>query len=247
MIAAVAWCPYTALLVSEVAGTAFSDVEVVRDACDQAVRSMLATGLDAVTVLGPAESSQPLTSYVPGLQLPSFAELPLPYAIGTYLLDRAGCSLPRRYVPVDDSGTPTPLSAGAISDSALPDDALSGDALSDDTGTRIGLLVMGDGSARLGEKAPGYLDARAAPFDAVVAAALAVADTATLAALDVQLGVELLVGGIGPWKLLGGKLLGSIGNQRSRQKQWQAELLYSGAPFGVNYLVAAWTSPGAGT
>jgi hypothetical protein len=185
-------------------------MDAVRLAADRAILSMLAADIDAVTVLAPAELSQPLRNMAPGLPLPAFADLPLPLAIGSYLLDRAGWSGPRRSATVTASGQPVPPL--------------------DDAAVRTALLIMGDGSARRGEKAPGYLDLRAAPFDDAVATALGAADTEALAALDTDLAGELLVAGVGPWKLLGG-LGGS----------WQAELLYAGDPFGVAYFVAAWT------
>jgi hypothetical protein len=212
MIAAISCCPCTALLVPETGTGAAVDTASLRAACDRAVEAMLAVGLDVVIVLGPAELSQPLRNFVPGLALPAFAELPLPQALAWYLLDRAGWTSRRRYVAVEPSGGTT-----------HPDS---------DPERRVGLLVMGDGSARRGEKAPGYLDVRAEPFDDAVATALGAADTRALAELDDVLAGELLVAGAGPWKALGA-LAGTVA--------WDAELLYSAVPFGVAYLVASWT------
>ncbi|MGH3613463.1 MAG: hypothetical protein ACRDRK_12900 [Pseudonocardia sp.] len=96
----------------------------------------------------------------------------------------------------------------------------------------VGLLVLGDGAATHTEKAPGHLDARAGPFDAAVAAALADADPAGLGALDAGLAAELLAVGRAPWQVLAGATTGSA---------WRGELLHSDAPFGVAYHVAVWT------
>ncbi|MFC4035099.1 class III extradiol dioxygenase subunit B-like domain-containing protein [Streptomyces polygonati] len=97
---------------------------------------------------------------------------------------------------------------------------------------RVALLVMGDGSACRTVKAPGYLDERAVPFDAGVAAALAAADTRALAALDPELAHALKAAGRAPWQVLAGAADGSgLGG----------ELLHESSPYGVGYFVAAWT------
>jgi aromatic ring-opening dioxygenase LigB subunit len=96
----------------------------------------------------------------------------------------------------------------------------------------VGLLVMGDGSACRSEKAPGYLDERAAAFDASVAAALAAADTAALTTLDEGLAAELRAVGRASWQVLAGAAEGT---------GLTGTLLYEGAPFGVGYFVATWS------
>jgi hypothetical protein len=97
---------------------------------------------------------------------------------------------------------------------------------------RVGLLVMGDGSACRTVKAPGYLDNRAEPYDAAVAAALAAADTAALAGLDGELSAVLQVSGRAPWQVLAGA---------AEDAGLAGELLYDEAPYGVGYFVATWT------
>jgi hypothetical protein len=95
----------------------------------------------------------------------------------------------------------------------------------------VALLVVGDGATTHGEKSPGYLDRRAEPFDAAVAAALADADPAGLLALDAGLAGELNAAGRAPWQVLAGASEGG---------RWHGELAYSAAPFGVAYHVALW-------
>ena len=112
--------------------------------------------------------------------------------------------------------------ASATEPSAAPA-ALSGPATA--------LLVIGDGAATHTEKAPGYLDERAGPFDDAVAAALAAADPAALAALDPVLAAELWVAGRAPWQVLAGA---------TEDGTWTGELLHSSRPFGVGYHVAVW-------
>jgi aromatic ring-opening dioxygenase LigB subunit len=96
----------------------------------------------------------------------------------------------------------------------------------------VALLVMGDASACRTLKAPGYLDERAAGFDAEIARALGAADVAALEALDAELAQELKVSGRAPWQVLAGAAEGAgLGGA----------LLYDDAPYGVGYLVAAWS------
>ncbi len=97
---------------------------------------------------------------------------------------------------------------------------------------RVGLLVMGDGSACRSLKAPGYLDERAEGYDAALARALGTADTAALAALDPGLAAELKAEGRAPWQVLAGAAEGA---------GLTARLGYQDAPYGVGYLVASWS------
>lgn len=92
------------------------------------------------------------------------------------------------------------------------------------------LLVVADGSARRGEKAPGHLDERAFGFDDAVEAALRTADTETLRGLDARLGADLLAAGV-PALLALGALAGS---------RHQVEMTYADDPFGVQYWVVRW-------
>ena len=65
---------------------------------------------------------------------------------------------------------------------------------------------MGDGSARRSASAPGYLDERAAPFDAAVEQAVRDGDLPALAALDPDLARDLLAAGRPAWQVLAGAL-----------------------------------------
>jgi hypothetical protein len=139
---------------------------------------------------------------------PGGRRIPLPHLVGAWLLDQAGHLGHRLGIGPGDLGT----------------------TLSDGYGT-VGVLAMGDGSARRSEKAPGHLDPAAGPFDATVARALAAGDTAALAALDPAEGQRLLAAGVPVWRAVGAALEGlSV----------EAQLLADDAPFGVGYLVATW-------
>jgi hypothetical protein len=91
---------------------------------------------------------------------------------------------------------------------------------------------MGDGSACRTLKAPGYLDERAAPYDAEVGAALGAADAHALLRLDPDLSRELLVAGRAPWQVLAGaagdRPVATVG------------LSHFAAPYGVGSHVVTW-------
>jgi aromatic ring-opening dioxygenase LigB subunit len=116
------------------------------------------------------------------------------------------------------------IAAGSAGAAAVPDDR------------PVALLVMGDGTARRGEKAPGYADPRAEAFDATVVRALAGGDPRTLADLDPTLAAELLVAGRAPWQVLAGAALAARPGGA-----WRADLRYADAPYGVGYAVASWS------
>jgi hypothetical protein len=90
---------------------------------------------------------------------------------------------------------------------------------------------MAGGSARRSLKAPGYLDERAEPHDAAIAAALANGDADALASLDVHLADELLAPGAHALVVLG---------EMTKGAHVTAHLRWDGAPFGVGYWVADW-------
>jgi hypothetical protein len=96
----------------------------------------------------------------------------------------------------------------------------------------VALLVMGDASACRTLKAPGYLDERAVPFDREAARALGAADIAALKALDAGLARELKAAGRAPWQVLAGA---------AETAGLSGTLLYEDAPYGVGYVVAAWS------
>jgi hypothetical protein len=207
---AAAVCPHPPLLLPELAGAAASELDGLREACDVALARLKSAGADRILAVGSAAP-------------PSGAELgrpeaPLSLAVAGWLLDRAGLSAETDTVP---AATPTALCAerGAAIAGA-PD--------------RLGLLVMGDGSACRGPKAPGYDDPDAAPFDAGVATALAGADAAGLLALDADRAARLLCAGRAPWQVLAGAVVAD-------GRAWSADLLYDEAPYGVSYFVATWS------
>ncbi|MFH8579725.1 class III extradiol dioxygenase subunit B-like domain-containing protein [Streptomyces zaomyceticus] len=145
--------------------------------------------------------------------------LPASLSVAAWLLGRAGwADAPIEGLGVDEAATPD-VCAGL------------GRGLAD-SAARVALLVMGDGSACRTVKAPGYLDERAAGFDAEAARALGTADASALLALEPELAYELKVAGRAPWQVLAGAAEGAGLDGR---------LLFEDAPYGVGYFVAAWS------
>ncbi|MDN3353525.1 class III extradiol dioxygenase subunit B-like domain-containing protein [Actinomadura sp. DC4] len=224
MLSAAAVCPHPPLLVPEVACGAAPELDSLRAACAEAVRR-LAGACDAIVVVGSGPETREYGPDAAGGLLPygvdvvvgdGPAVLPLSLTIGRWLLGTspAGYRAVAQDAPAESCGR-------------------LGAELGASAG-RLGLLVMGDGSACRTERAPGYLDERSAGFDAEVARALAGADANALARLDPALAAELLAAGRAPWQVLAGA---------ARDGRFAGELLADEAPYGVGYLVASWTRP----
>jgi hypothetical protein len=227
MITAAALCPAPPLLARELTG-ADPVVPDLREACRQAAAALLASRPDVVAVVGAAEKTADwdpggrldLAVYAPMLSAGAGPAVPSPLGLGAGLLDRAGYQ-GRRVLQSVSPDDPAQRCAELGAD-------LAGRA------GRVALLVMADGSARRGRRAPGHLDERSAPFDAEVERAVRDGDLAALLAIDPVLARELMATGRPAWQVLAGALAGT----RPR-----AEIRYSGDPFGVAYLVASLDLP----
>lgn len=239
MIAGVVNCPQPPLLLPGSTGCPVAEVEQLRAACLAALRDLLATRPESVVLIGGIAAAEAGRD-----------SEPISLQLGRQLLAEAGCTLPTRRVGVrQDATTEECLATGRrlatdAADRSLATDAdarplatdadarrLATDAAEPAPGRPIALVVMADGSARRGLKAPGYLDARAQPFDDTVTAALTAGDPAGLAELDAGLAADLLVAGRAAWQLLAGATEG---------RRFQAETYYLGDPFGVWYPVVRW-------
>jgi hypothetical protein len=97
----------------------------------------------------------------------------------------------------------------------------------------VGLILVADGAACHGPKAPKAQDPRATPYDAEVRAALASGRPGRLAALDATLGDELGATGSQVWPLLAAAA-------GANDPDPVGEVLWSGAPYGVGWTVANW-------
>ena len=234
MLVAAAVCAQTPLLVPEVASGAAEDEELAE------VRG---TSLDAVTSLGLARPDLLITvapGGAPGArQVPfggTFRRFGLELAVGDDVGGEpcVGLLVGRWLL---DSGFPAAAPAREgweVGERTEPAECERiGRALAARS-ERVALLIMGDGSARRGLKAPGYLDERAVPFDDRVAGALADADTKTLAAIDPAAASDLMAAGRAAWQVLAGAVGDSV-------PPWRGELLSYRAPYGVGYFTAVWT------
>ncbi|MFF7947770.1 class III extradiol dioxygenase subunit B-like domain-containing protein [Streptomyces griseorubiginosus] len=249
MLVAAAVCPCPPLLVPQVAAGAAPELDTARAACADALGVLAAARPDLLVVVGPAEQSgrgvhaEGTRGSFRGFGVDVDVRLgadggvgvdvrrgadhgedeprPLPtsLAVAAWLLERTGWS----DAPIEGLGVGEPLEPERCIQTGR---GIAGRA------ERVALLVMGDASACRTLKAPGYLDERAAPFDAEVARALGAADVAALRALDAELAYELKASGRAPWQVLAGAAEGAgLGGS----------LLYENAPYGVGYVVAAWS------
>ena len=223
---AVAFCPSPPLLLPEVEGRESPETVELRRACADAVDRMLAVRPEVVVVVGSgaphglrfgAGDHGTLRGYgldreiaFEGRVRPDGRVLPLAHTLAAWLLDEAGFSGTRVGIGPDDL-------AQLLWDLPGP----------------LGVLAMGDGSARRTVKAPGYLDDAAGPFDRAVATALADGDAAGLAALDLATGERLLAAGTPTWRAVGAALGG---------REISGRVHLDAAPFGVGYLVADWVA-----
>ncbi|WP_228988659.1 class III extradiol dioxygenase subunit B-like domain-containing protein [Streptomyces sp. DH8] len=246
MLVAAAVCPCPPLLVPEVAAGAAPELDAARDACLDAVGVLAASRPDLLVVVGPGETLPgpggilSVGPFPPGTRgtfrgvgvdlevtlgqtsdaaFTPGRPLPQSLTVGAWLLDRA------RWTGAPVEGLALPATAAA------EDCAAAGEVLAR-RAERVALLVMGDGSACRTVKAPGYLDERAAGFDARATEALGSADLDAIAALDATLAHELQAAGRAPWQLLAGA---------ARDAGLAGRLLYGDAPYGVGYIVAAWS------
>lgn len=235
MILSAAVCPHPPLLFRELAGAADA-VAALRAACLDTVRDVVAD-VDRVVLVGGADHGQvwdpALGTEVGefgGTRLPPAGRsaLPLSLRVGRRLLDEVGWT-----GPLDPMSVPWDATAGQVR--ALAEDLVGRDE-------RLGVVTLGEGSARRGPTAPGFIDERAFPFDDQLAAALERGDARALLGLDERLATELMVLGRAAFAVLGALALLQVGDRDGLVP----ELRYRDDPFGVSYFVARWSFPRAG-
>jgi hypothetical protein len=234
VLTAAALCPAPPLLARELTG-ADPVVPDLRQACLDATAELVRSVPHVVAVVGAGEQTSEfgahgrldLAAYAPALARGlddgssphrSGEPLPLSLGLGRMLLEQAGYSGALTLHSVHDRAS--------VADCAALGARLAGAA------NRVAMLVMADGSARRGPKAPGYLDERSFPFDAQVTDAIRDGDMAALLTLDSGLARELMATGRAAWQVLAGALSGP---------RTAAVIRYFGDPFGVAYLVASLT------
>lgn len=215
-LVAAAVCPHPPLLVPELASGAAAEMDEVRERCRSAVAGLAVARPDLLVVVG-ADLGPRSTSFAPwGVDVPVDVPepLPLPLLVGGWLTRghvRSFVAVSPELDPAECAALGAELAEGA---------------------DRVALLAMGDGSARHTEKAPGYLDPRAATYDEKVAKALGSADAAALLALEPAEADDLLVAGRGAWQVLAGAASGA---------DLPSDQAFFAAPYGVGYHVVTWT------
>lgn len=223
-LVAAAVCPHPPLLIPEVAAGAAQELDELRVCCDAAVSRLLQQAPDLVVVVGTQRPAEPVRATLAayGIDMPIGRDpLPLSALLGRWLLDRSGWT--------------GPLLSHVVPTNARVQRCLSDGRLLAGRSNRVAMLAMGDGSARRSERAPGYLDERAADVDATVASALRTADIEALTSLDPDLADALMVAGRAAWQVLAGA---------AGTGPFAAALSYDDAPYGVGYFVASWTLTG---
>jgi hypothetical protein len=228
MIVAAALGPAPPLLVPALTGAGPADdaVLALRAASRAAVGELIEAGPEVIAVVGAAGETvgwDPgarlhLADFAPGpgATRPGSARLPASVGLGSWLLSELGYT-GRRLLRSVSAREPADRCAKIGADlAAWPE--------------RTGLLVLADGSARRGVRAPGYVDPRSAGFDAEVERAVRDGDLGALLAIEAGLACELMATGRPAWQVLAGALSGQV---------VATEIRYCDDPFGVAYLVAS--------
>ncbi|KAB8183506.1 class III extradiol dioxygenase subunit B-like domain-containing protein [Microbispora catharanthi] len=232
MLVAAAVCPHPPLLVPQVAGAAAPELDDLRAACAAAVGPLLDARPDVLAVAGgaevtasfPEDAAGTLRPWGPDVRVgPGDLVLPLSLTIGRWLLERAHAS---------GDGLPA-LRFEAVGFDAPPAECAALGRRLAESARRVALLVMGDGSARRTEKAPGYVHPDAVPYDEMLAGALASGDAGRLLGLDPDEARELWAAGRAAFQVLGGAA-------QEAPPPAASELLYDDAPYGVGYFAARW-------
>ncbi|MCW2599086.1 MAG: hypothetical protein JWM02_915 [Frankiales bacterium] len=211
MVLALAFVPSPPLLLDALGGGSGE----LRSACLQAISVL--DSAERVVVLGAAPSDGWVTGHIDATPYgapgtPAADPLPLALAVGSTLMgDR-------------------PHHLYGVAGGLVPD-----------LGGRTGLLVVGDGSARRTEKAPGHFDERAESFDRQIENAFAAGDPDLLAALDRELAEDLMVGGLTSWRAAASAARHQMGPGGCAPLGWSGQVHLAAAPYGVGYFVASWT------
>ncbi|GAB2499878.1 class III extradiol ring-cleavage dioxygenase family protein [Nocardiopsis aegyptia] len=226
MIVGTAVCPHPPLLLRELTGGQDVAAEL-RKACEEALASLVALGPEVVVVVGGADTGgrhepgpAPVGAFGGAGARSAEGALPLSLGVAGRLLDAVGGAVPVEMYTVAFGAGPDAVAELARAIADRPE--------------RVGLLVMGDGSARRGVKAPGHLDERAFDFDERVRRALAGADPSALSGLEPDLAAELWVAGRAALQVMADAVARGGASYRS-------EVLYADDPFGVMYTVAVWS------
>lgn len=232
-------------------GRVDAQLRVVRQVCIEAVGALAAARPTVIIIVGTGESTRyhPASSAgtLRGFGIPfdvgvGAPVLPLSLTIGVWL---AEVSLPVGTSPRTGSARRIEL-LEVDRDAPVRECLRLGERLAG-RARRVGLLALGDGTARRALGTPGGVDPAADSFDAAVAAALAEADVGALARIGADSAKRMRADGRSAWQVLAGAA-GATGARGTRSGSeaggggLRGRLLYAGAPLDVAYFVASWTS-----
>jgi hypothetical protein len=234
-VLAAAVVPHPPILVPAIAAGTAGAAAPVLAACDDAVSALLGEAPEVVVCVGPGRTTTrhrpgawgTLSGFgtnvpAPGHHHVGRAHLPLSLTIGRWLLDRAGWE--GQVIAQELASAATPEQCRQVAT------RLRGEL----TG-RACWLVLGDGSSMRNLRSPHLHkdDRDAAAYDQSIAALLAAADLPGLAALDPADSDAVQAGGRPAWQVLAAAVDDHCSVVRSTVR-------FSGAPFGVGYVVANW-------
>jgi hypothetical protein len=224
-------CPHPPLIVPEVARGAASELDDLRTACRAAIKTIVAAAADVIVCVASDPALERVQRYGPdaGGSLERYGvdvsfggngeRLGLGLSVGAWLLDDTGWDGRRAYVGL-------PLTGGF----GVGRDLAAGP-------TAVGVLAMGDGSAKRSHQAPGFFDERAPGFDAEVVRALSSADLEWFVTHpDAQLAADLWCTGGPSWQALAG-----AATQAPAGAGIVGDIGYDAAPYGVGYVVGTWS------
>jgi hypothetical protein len=241
--------------IPELMGSAAHELDDLRQAADRSVSRVLTdliaestgwagsgagagagAGAVKLVVVGPGEPGEftaagpvSFASFGRDIVVPALAEgrqndpLPTPIMVARYLASRdlaahpahAGLWASARWI------TTNAAEAAVLGEELRAEDAI------------VGLILVADGAACHGPKAPRAEDGRAPVYDDGVCAALASGQPGRLARIDADLGGELGATGPEVWPVLAGAAGGDM----------IGDVVWAGAPYGVGWAVAIWRRP----
>lgn len=237
MLVSAAILPQPPALVPELASGAAGELESVRAACAAAIDQVMLAGPDLVLLVGvgPERASfgpgaagsfagfgVPVQSALPGEAPDLSASLPLSLTVGAWLMQGQG-DWPR----VRGEAVPP-----TIAQSEAAQLGAHWAAATD----RTAIIAMGDGSAALTQKAPGYQVDGAQLWQKAVTKALADVELDVIDGVGAADAATFLAGGRPVWQVLAG----AARETASRAGGWRGQLLVDEAPYGVAYVVATW-------
>lgn len=218
----VAFVPCAPLLIPQIAAGSSAELDELRAACDDAVARVLEYATRCV-VLAPGDTSRLISSPVEGnfrgfgvdLVVHHGTEEGAPIgwqaSLGVWLANRAARGGELMVVEVE-----SPMTGVAVLQPLI------------DNTTAV--VCVGDGSAGLGVKSPGYVIDGAEKFDDAVGRAIAEGSPSALFDLDLSEGLRVMAAGTPVWATLG-----AVASAPAL-----AQLTLRTAPHGVTYFVGSW-------